>query len=362
MPSLTAKDRAPLCLFSYEDGRRCCTPRTASHPHFCFYHAQKESQSQAAEKLSEDLAYFFSGDYISANDLSTALSRLIPAVVRGEIKPRLARTLAYMFQIQLQAIHLSQREYVNAFGADGWRKALRSSVTSNADYLYPPNPAAQTDESDPAQTAPTTPVGARLVHPEPRRARPASPTQASSQSAPEPAPAAPVRAGLARPASPTQPDLASRHPSHPPQSSPQPPSSARPSAADTEAALNVARTLFPRRPNPTTTQPNAAAVSTPASTVCHPVHPEDRRERSEGPCPNPTQPPTDETHHPVAAASPQANPTPNPATPPQTAQPTDPTPPPQPSASRRQPGAPTRNPYAVHFDHNYRLYVDGKPW
>jgi hypothetical protein len=48
MPSLTAKDRVSLCLFSYEDGRRCRTPRIASHPHFCFYHAQKESQSQAA--------------------------------------------------------------------------------------------------------------------------------------------------------------------------------------------------------------------------------------------------------------------------------------------------------------------------
>jgi hypothetical protein len=30
MPSLTAKDRAPLCRFSYEDGRRCRTPRISS--------------------------------------------------------------------------------------------------------------------------------------------------------------------------------------------------------------------------------------------------------------------------------------------------------------------------------------------
>jgi hypothetical protein len=301
MSSLNAKDRAPLCLFSYEDGRRCRTPRIASHPHFCFYHAQKETQSQATEKLSEDLTYFFSGDYISANDLSTALSRLIPAVVRGEIKPRLARTLAYMFQIQLQAIHLSQREYVNAFGADGWRKALRSSVTANHNHLFPPDPAAQPDASQPAQ--------------------PPSPSQQLSTATP-------------------QPRLA-----------------ASPAPADTEAALNVARTLFSRRPNPTPAQPNAA----PASTIRHPVYPEERRERSEGPCLNPTQPPTDDTRHPVAAASPQANPTPNPA-PPQTAQPANPTPPPQPPTPRRQPGAPTRNPYAVHFDHTHRLRVDGKPW
>ena len=119
MSSLTSKDRVSLCLFSFTDGRRCRTPRTARHPHFCFYHAQKEARAQAAEKLAKDLAYFFSNDYLSACDLSTALSRLIPAVIRGDIKPRLARTVAYMFQTQLQAIHLSQHEYINAFGSDG---------------------------------------------------------------------------------------------------------------------------------------------------------------------------------------------------------------------------------------------------
>ena len=37
MPSLTAKGRISLCLFSYEDGRRCRTPRIGTHPHFCFF-------------------------------------------------------------------------------------------------------------------------------------------------------------------------------------------------------------------------------------------------------------------------------------------------------------------------------------
>ncbi|MGB7471425.1 MAG: hypothetical protein WBW58_18805, partial [Candidatus Acidiferrum sp.] len=105
MPSLTAKDRASLCLFTFTDGRRCRTPRISSHPHFCFYHAQKESQAQAAESLGKDLAYFFSGDYLSACDLSTALARLIPAVARGEVKPKLARTIAYLMQTMMQAIH-----------------------------------------------------------------------------------------------------------------------------------------------------------------------------------------------------------------------------------------------------------------
>src|SRR5882724_40928 len=108
-------DRVSLCSFTFSDGRRCRTPRAAKHPHFCFYHAQKEARARAAEKLGKDLAYFFSGDYLSACDLSTALSRLIPAVVRGDIKPKTARTVAYLAQTLLQAIHISQDEYINAF-------------------------------------------------------------------------------------------------------------------------------------------------------------------------------------------------------------------------------------------------------
>jgi hypothetical protein len=273
MPSLSPKDRISLCLFSFTDGRRCRTPRISSHPHFCFYHAQKESQSQAAEQLSQDLAYFFSGDYLSACDLSTALSRLIPAVIRGEIKPRLARTVAYMFQTLLQSTHLAQHEYINAFGTDGWRQAVHSSVNANQDYLFPPDPNAV---------------------------------------------------------------------SNPPQStSPVPPPAARPSPAAAEAALNFARSLFPPHPNAThatpaqsvPVQPVSAqpAPTAPAATTCHP-------ERSEGPQQVPAPPTTDETR-------PASNPQPT-----------------QPPTPNRRSIAPTRDPYAVHYDHNYRLLIDGKPW
>ncbi len=83
MSSLSPKDRVSLCSFTFSDGRRCRTPRAGKHPRFCFYHAQKEARARAAETLGKDLAFFFSGDYLSACDLSTALARLIPAVVRG---------------------------------------------------------------------------------------------------------------------------------------------------------------------------------------------------------------------------------------------------------------------------------------
>src|SRR5260370_10746479 len=140
MSSLSQKDRASLCSFSCADGRQCRTPRAAKHPRFCFYHAQKEARARAAQKLGKDLTYFFSGDYLSACDLSTALGRLIAAVLRGDVKPRAARTVAYLAQTLLQTIHISQHEYINAFGTDGWRKSIRNSVNSNQHYRFPPAP------------------------------------------------------------------------------------------------------------------------------------------------------------------------------------------------------------------------------
>src|SRR5580704_4940458 len=128
MASFSPKDRVSLCLFTYEDGRRCRTPRISNHPHFCFYHAQKESQSQAAESLAKDLAYFFSGDYLSANDLNTALSRVFIAVARGDLKPRAARTLAY----------LAQNEFITTCGEADWRNTVVKSVNANHDYRFPP--------------------------------------------------------------------------------------------------------------------------------------------------------------------------------------------------------------------------------
>ncbi len=148
MSSLRPQDRKSLCRFTFADGRQCRTPRSANHPHFCSDHARKDSQARAADKLARELAYFFSGEYLSACDLSAALGPLIAGVARGDIKPRSARTLAYLSQTLVQTIHLAEQEYINAFGTDTWRKAVRNSVHQNFDYRNPsPSP-----ETPPEQT------------------------------------------------------------------------------------------------------------------------------------------------------------------------------------------------------------------
>lgn len=147
MPTLSPNDRLSLCRFIFSDGRACRSPRTAADPHFCFYHAQKEAESQAVAKLAEDLTRIFSGGYVSAGDLSAALSRLIPAVLLGHIKPRAARTIAYMLQTFVQTVRLSQHEVIQTFGAKTWRKAVVQSLRPNRGDVPPPAPDPETNSA-----------------------------------------------------------------------------------------------------------------------------------------------------------------------------------------------------------------------
>jgi hypothetical protein len=183
MSTLSPKDRVSLCMFSFADGRRCRTPRLRNHPHFCYDHAEKEARARAKQSLGTDLARYFSGQYLSACDLSTALGCLIPAVVRGDVKPKVARTVAYMAQTLLQSIHISQHEYCKAFGTDAWRTAIANSVHGNHIYRFPPHRTGGRNSSRSEIPTPSGPGREAVVAPQPQQ-----PSNAQSQ----PQPAAPT--------------------------------------------------------------------------------------------------------------------------------------------------------------------------
>ena len=226
MSSLSPKDRVFLCLFTFVDGRRCRTPRAPANPHFCFYHAQKAARAAAADLVATDLSYFFSGDYLSACDLSSALARIIPAVVQGHVKPRVARTVSCLFQTLVQAVRLSQHEYINSFGTDGWRRAIYNGVNSNSDYRYPPEP--DNDRSDDVSTVapqPTPPPASpQTLVPTP----PAAPSAVAAGLCPSPAPPA-ARASAHPTATPApRPPQPTTVPESAPQLAPQTPSQTPP--------------------------------------------------------------------------------------------------------------------------------------
>ena len=162
MSTNRSKDRASLCSFTFADGRQCRMPRREGHPYLCAFHARKEAQALAGQKTADDIAYLLSGSFISACDLSSALGRLFSAVAQGQVKPKTASTLAYLSQTLVQALHLSQDEYINAFGTDYWRETIRISHEQNADRLCPPEPqpsdpvpAPDPAESTASEEAPT---------------------------------------------------------------------------------------------------------------------------------------------------------------------------------------------------------------
>jgi hypothetical protein len=112
MSSIRAQDRASLCAFTFADGRRCRTPLSSGHPRLCFDHARKHAQAHASDPARTDLSFSFSGDSVSASDLGAAIADLLPAGDQAQIKPKTTSTLACLSRTLLQAVHLSQHEFI----------------------------------------------------------------------------------------------------------------------------------------------------------------------------------------------------------------------------------------------------------
>jgi hypothetical protein len=256
-------DRSSLCRFTFADGRQCRTPRAPGNPHFCAFHARKLARSQSADDLAREVSFYLSSEYLSANDLTTALARLIPAILRGDISPKIARTLAYHAQILAQLVRIGEHEYISAFGAESWRRALRNSVRHNFALR---NPVPSTPPLTPPASVPA-PAAAPAAPPDP-----APPPASSLPGAPAPvsAPAAAVKdapgslASRARrapaPAAPAssqrshRPDGASRRQSAPSFSAPPP----NPPARAADAVVSVSH---PAEAAPAPTMPPAPLAS-----------------------------------------------------------------------------------------------------
>ncbi len=118
MPSIRPQDRASLCTFTFADGRRCRTPLSSRHPRLCFDHARKEFQAHAPEPPRTDLSFFFSGECVSAYDLSAAIARLLPEVAHSQCNPKTASTVASLSRAMVRTIQLSQHEFIRTHADD----------------------------------------------------------------------------------------------------------------------------------------------------------------------------------------------------------------------------------------------------
>jgi hypothetical protein len=140
--SFSVDRRISMCTFIFADGRHCRTPHSPNHPALCTYHARKDLAARASKKVGEEISYDLSGNFTTANDVTSALCHLFSAVAMGHVKPRTANTLAYLGQTLVQSAQLAQQEYIETFGKQDWRDQV-------AHHLYPENSDAT--PADPAQ-------------------------------------------------------------------------------------------------------------------------------------------------------------------------------------------------------------------
>jgi len=90
--------------------------------------------------LGKDLAYFFSGT-TSPPAISASPCTSHPRRCPRDVKPKTAHTSLYLMANSPQAIHISEQEYTNAFGDDGWRNPSATPSTATQVPLPPaPNP------------------------------------------------------------------------------------------------------------------------------------------------------------------------------------------------------------------------------
>jgi hypothetical protein len=269
MPSLTAKDRVSLCLFTFTDGRRCRTPT--------------HQQPSALLLLPRPKRIPIPGDGKARQRPSLFLLRRLPLRQRSKHGPRPSHPRRNPRRNQAprrphRSLHAPNSPPIHSPGpARIYQRLRHRRLARNRQLLH--------------QLQPRPPLPARPQRPRPReriRRRIRGRIQRRSRTATAHprivcrALACPARLSLS--ARPT--DRASPHPP------------TLPSPADTEAAFNVARSIFPPAPNSSPAPPTVPATNPP------------------------TQPPP---------------------------------PPPKPTT-------PNRDPYEVRFDHTHRLLIDGKPW
>jgi hypothetical protein len=151
--SSTFERHPGVCRFTYADGRLCRMLISASHSYLCPSHALKESQAVATQHVGRRLAATLSHDFITACDLTAAMSQLFGAIAQGHIKPRTANTLAYVGQTISQTLRLSQQEFIAAYGAQTWRAAIRDAITTANAHTNPPDDTTTISEITPVVSA-----------------------------------------------------------------------------------------------------------------------------------------------------------------------------------------------------------------
>jgi len=152
-------DRTELCQFTFSDGRRCTMPQFPDDLGFCYYHGQQCRERLHAKEAGRQVSRFLETDIMTACDLSCTLSALFGATAEGLIKPKRAKTLAYLAGLMLQTHKLAKSEFLEAY-EQTWPEVVSHGPAFsppvdqlNTPVLVPDPPANSSPESELAATS-----------------------------------------------------------------------------------------------------------------------------------------------------------------------------------------------------------------
>ena len=184
MSKHASQDRASLCLFACSDGRRCRMLRAAD-PYLRNCHARREAEDFARQKIGRNISSAFSGECVSATSLSIALARTLAATAQGQIKPKTSRHHRLSQPTIMQAVQHASHEYMQAWGTEAWRQAIRSC------FGPPPQPSSPSPSDRPPLDPPCPQPEFQSAAQPVSVPEPAQPPSASTMTTPQPRPTRP---------------------------------------------------------------------------------------------------------------------------------------------------------------------------
>jgi hypothetical protein len=110
---------APLCRFSFADGRRCALPAHPAYNGLCFHHGTLRPRASRNDNLLRELEPLMRKGVTEA-DLHNALSALSRAVAARRMSRQKAATLAYLGLVLFQSDQLATQEEFRTGAGPCW--------------------------------------------------------------------------------------------------------------------------------------------------------------------------------------------------------------------------------------------------
>jgi hypothetical protein len=160
MSDQSSKDRAGLCVYTFEDGRQCNMPRTNNGLNLCYFHERRERQRLNAQSIGIHVSRLLKSGVHTGCDLHAAFTMLFRGAALGLIPPeslghftRLGRLLVETHILARDEVQISfDREWPDWVRASSTFQPKDTSAFSDSEltpkFTLPPKPQEELEEDE----------------------------------------------------------------------------------------------------------------------------------------------------------------------------------------------------------------------